>query len=220
MDAISDMIEKYEFYGIRVLDGHLIPAHWELTFNFQAINDGTEKSVQESIISYHKIKFWLESVLSDVIISNHNDELGENLYYSSSNSAIVCPSTPTDSQLVQLIHAKLNSIGFSASIIDDVSLNASDSTATYVYSSAGEYTINKDYIKDRYHKEPWWLRNSYDAYDVTCHDVEQDEELQNYIKSEDPLSALEKQLRNELKGADQSAKIIKMPTNKWTPKIV
>lgn len=221
--SISAMIEKHNFSGMRILGTHIYSVKWKLEFMLQTFNDGSPEQVNESVIGYHKIKFWLDSVLDDVIFTQFDDELGLNLTYSADNVSVHLPSIPVDSHIAQILHAKLNAICGDHCSIGEVSLSASDTTATHIFDTAGKYTLpGADYMDDNINSSPWWERPCFETADFTKTEVQEDEELSEYLACEDPLVLLEKKLRSEMSEPEQDAEpatIIKM-TKKWTPKLV
>lgn len=221
--TLAAMIEKHTFSGMRVLGSHIFSVKWKLEFMLHTFNDGSTAQINESVIGYHKIKFWLDSVLDDVIFTQFDDDLGINLTYSADNVSIQLPSVPVDSHIVQILHSKLNAICGEYCSIGEVSLSASDTTATHIFDTAGKYTLpGAEYLEDNANHTPWWTRSCYETADFTVSEIAQDEELRDYLDGNDPLVLLEQKLRSEM--ADQetetaTATIIKMP-KKWTPKLV
>ena len=168
----------------------------------------------------------MENVLVDVLVAQLDNELGVNLCYFTENPTLLTPYAPSDNHLIQLIHSKLSVLAGEHLAISTMTLETTDSnslcvfnTETLLYNLPGI----SDMEGDLYHSEPWWRRPSFQYSDYTKDEVKGDEELQEYLQSDDPLDIFEREfieMYNEVTDKKPTeAQTIKMP-KKWSPKIV
>ena len=215
-----------DFSGNRVSGQMLMPTNWRLTFEMVPTEASEEGVVNRGEIAYEKLKFWIDYVLDGIIVASQDSELAGQLSYITENPVVMTPMAPSDSHLLQLLHAK-----FRAIVGDDLHIqlmtltNMATGTVCKFNTDEQMYALPEgdDYMEDLHFDTPWWHRKTMDFADFTNEEVAMDKDIQEYISHEDPLVEFERELlRSYSEVTDRkprSAEIIKMP-KKWTPKIV
>lgn len=225
-EEVSCVEETHRFSGTRVDANSLIPVNWTFTCEFIPTLAAEEGKVNKSVLTFEKVKFWIENVLCEVIVSIQDSDIGVYLAYNTDNPTILTPYATTDNHLLQLIHAKLTAIAGNELHIGLATLTNDEATTVCKYSTsinAHNLPSGDDYIEGMYHSEPWWRRPSFDFADYTANEVEGDEDLRAFLESEDPMNTFElnvMQMYNDNTDLKpDTAEIIKMP-KKWKPKII
>jgi hypothetical protein len=162
------MTLSYEFTGIRVQDGYLMPVDWEISVNL-IVSAKSTKSKEDienrASIMYQKLNFWLDTNLPSVVMVDVSSE--DDLYIAnlSSNIMLYCPGTPTDDLVIRLIHSKLSVLSGKDIEIGEIRLKASDTSIQYTFDCIeGDYELPASTVE--YYtegtcrdKDPWWTRN-------------------------------------------------------------
>jgi hypothetical protein len=217
---------NFSFPGVRIVGDMVTPTTWKLSAKVAAIIETNDPSVsieqvqERSSRAFQKIYFWFESYLPCVIVSSIDNEAGTALAAYSSNTMMHCPGEPTDDILVQLFHAKLSAIAGDDLNIDEVELEASDMSCSYVFS--GPYFIPKT-VKEfvdmpSLHRKPWWHRADGFAFEFLKPKDCKDKLSDIYADVIDPLESFEEQLEEATVPVEAATEIIK--TEKWKPKTV
>lgn len=226
--ACIEMTRK--FSGIRIVDGEygnsFVPTSWVLTYEITPTEPSEEGIINKGEIAYEKIKFWMDYILDNVILSRQDNEVAINLSYTANNSVVLTPYYPSDSHMVQLLHAKFQSIAGNDLDIGLITLQNLDSNTRCKFSTYDDnYSLPEgdDYMENMYYDTPWWFRNTMDFADFTQEDIDNDPELAEFVHGEDPLVEFERELLKSYSEHSnrepKTAEIIKMP-KKWSPKIV
>lgn len=227
----NHMTMEYDFTGVRILSGCLIPVDWHISVDLAAY-EKKGKSVEENefdaTLAYQKVFFWLETNLPNTVMVDVSEE--DDLYIAnlSANIMFYCPSEPHDDLIAQLLHSKIATLAGDSLLLGAVRIKASDVTVQYTFdaSDAGYnlpvetaeyYTSSK--VRDEL---PWWMRPDGFSFEfVRPDDTElSDEEL--YKDVVDPLDGFEnamKEMTDRFMGATREpARIVQV--EKWKPKKV
>jgi hypothetical protein len=227
----SYMTLVYEFTGIRMQDGYMMPVDWTLGVSL-IISEKKGKSRDELELKaskvYHKIYFWLDTNLPNIIAVDVNSEEDLLIANLSSNIMMYCPDSPTDNLIIELLHAKMTALAGDDLIIGGIKLQASDSNLEYIFdTSDGTYsmpeTTEEYYTEGKARDEtPWWFRDDGFCFEfIRPDDIElTDEELFKDIT--DPLDEFYRRLEESI---DETTGTIKEPARivqveKWKPKKV
>lgn len=217
------MSMEYNFSGIRILSGNLIPVDWHLSVDIVALDkkgQSTEESEFNATVSYQRLYFWLETNLPHVVVvdvSNRDDLYLANL---SSNIMLYSYDDPYDDNIAQLLHAKLTSLADGDLRIGEIRLKGSDVSIQYSFHPDGGYdlpmTTDEYYTEgETIHSIPWWGRN-----DGFCSEfVKLDENSANIV---DPMIEFDKFIKD---AAENSVGIVREPARivkveKWQPRKV
>lgn len=228
-DIKSFMTLNYKFQGIRILDDALIPTSWTLRANLVAAGYGKDREtldlVQESgSIAYQKAYFWIDLMLPGIILTNVRNKFGLTIATSSSNTMMYCPSDPTDDLIIQLIHAKLTAITNQSLHIGEITLEGTDSSASYTFSLPKTgYTLPetvKEYVDlPSLHRKPWWHRDDGFCFEFLKQRSNKEKIADIYGDVCDPLKEFEEALMVTSTGVGREpAEIIQV--ERWKPKKV
>jgi len=225
----NHMTLEYDFTGMRLLSGSLVPVDWNLSINLVAV-DKKGKSREDieyrATIAYQKVFFWLDTNLPNIIavdVGNEDDLYLANL---SSNIMLYCPSEPYDDIIIRLLHSKLSVLVEGNLVVGEMKLKGSDMSVQHSYDCAdGEYDLPSSteeyYTEGKARDEiPWWVRNDGFCFELVRPDdtTVTDEEL--YKDIIDPLEEFDKIVRDE---TDKHIGIVREPARivqveKWRPK--
>jgi len=226
----NHMSMEYDFTGIRILNGSLIPVDWHISIDLVAMDKKGKLSVEDleynATIIYQKLFFWLDTNLPNVVAVDVNNQ--EDLYIAnlSSNIMLYCPAPPYDDVIVQLLHSKLSALADNILLVGDIRIKASDMTVCYSYdipengynlptTTAEYYTESK--TRD---EKPWWMRKDGFSFEFVRPDNTDitDEELYGDIV--DPLTEFDRFIEDATAentiGAKEPARIVQV--EKWKPK--
>lgn len=164
----SHMTLTYDFTGIRILDGSLIPVDWSLSVDLVATGKPgktREELEYNASVAYQKIYFWLDTNLPNIIVvdaGNVDDLYIANL---SSNIMLYCPDMPSDDMIIQLLHSKIVALANGNLIVGEIHIKGSDTTLQYTFDcSDGNYELPEsveDYYTEGKTRDtyPWWDRD-------------------------------------------------------------
>ena len=226
----NHMSLEYDFAGIRLLNGSLVPVDWHISADLVAMDKKGKLSVEEleynATVAYQKLFFWLDTNLPNIVIVDVNSP--EDLYIAnlSANIMMYCPTAPYDDVIVQLLHSKLSVLADNSLYVGDLRIKASDMTVRYTYSLADTgYSMPK--TTEEYYPEgktrdaiPWWSRNDGFSFEfVKPEETElSDEELYGDII--DPMTEFYKIIADATEentlGTKEPARIVQV--EKWKPK--
>ena len=228
----NHMSMEYDFTGIRLLNGSLIPVDWHVSIDLVAIEKkGKHYSKSETeyhaSITYQKLFFWLDTNLPGTIILDVGNEADLYIANLSANIMMYCPEMPYDDVIVQLLHSKLTALADGHLFVGEVRIKASDMTVQYSYSVDDDGYNMPDTTKAYYTEGttrdsiPWWARNDGFSFEfVKPDDTDMsDEELFKDII--DPLEEFYKIVEDAKSGTTigaEPARIVQV--EKWKPKKV
>lgn len=163
----NHMTLEYDFSGIRLMSGNLIPVDWHLSIDLVAV-DKKGKSIDEAeyqaTVAYQKLFFWLDTNLPNIIMVDVTNE--DDLYIANlaSNIMMYCPAEPFDDTISQLLHSKLSTLADNNMVVGELRIRASDMSVRYTYDcpdtgydlpmSTAEY-YTEGTARD---VDPWWAR--------------------------------------------------------------
>lgn len=227
----SHMSMEYDFTGIRLLSGSLIPVDWHLSIDLVAI-DKKGKSKEESeyaaTIAYQKLFFWLETNLPGIIAVDVNDE--DDLYIAnlSSNIMLYCPAEPYDDVIVQLLHAKLSTLAEANLVVGEIRIKGSDMTVQYCYDVSDIGYLLPETTEEYYTEgtardvDAWWFRNDGFSFEFIKPPetlLSDDELYKDIIDPLDEFNNLIQEVAERNIGAvREPARIVQV--EKWKPKKV
>lgn len=224
----AHLVEEHDFTAIIVENGVLAPVNFRLSYSWVARTDDPRRDELKIFVANHKIKFWVESVLDDIIIADSCDTNALTVASVIDNMVMLTPGQPITSLLVELLYSKLYSILEPIGVLLQASLKSYDSgqTANFI-GEKNYYVADSEYLEDIYHNKPWWQRASYECMDFTQEEIAIDESARAYIESQDQLELFEHELIRKYKEEtakntgkkSHEAKIIKLP-KKWKPKVI
>ncbi len=221
---------EYNFTGIRIIEGNLVPVDWHLSIDLVAVDKkGRSQDIAElnATISYQKLFFWLEANLPNIVVvdvSNEDDLYLANL---SSNIMMYCPAEPYDDVIVQLLHSKLTTLAEDNIIVGEMRIKGSDMSVQYTFDADGDYDLpnsTEDYYTEGKARDelPWWSRNDGFSFEFIrpTDTTMSDEEL--YKDIIDPLDEFNKTIQEisdrNLGHMREPARIVQI--EKWKPKKV
>ena len=224
------MSMEYDFTGIRILEGTLIPVDWHISVDLVAMDKKGKLREAEinATTAYQKLFFWLETNLPGIIavdVTNEDDLYIANL---SSNIMLYSPTEPYDDIIVQLLHAKLTKLANNDLLVGEIRIKGSDMSVQYSYD-VGEQGYNLPVTTEEYYTEgaardvePWWFRNDGFSFEFIKPEdtLLSDEEL--YKDIVDPLDEFNKIMQeltdNAIGTVREPARIVQV--EKWKPKKV
>lgn len=228
----SHMSMEYDFSGIRLLEGSLVPVDWHISIDLVALDKKGSKSHDEAELNanmaYQRLYFWLEANLPNIVavdVSNQDDLYIANLV---SNIMLYCPAEPFDDVIAQLLHCKLSALADGHLLVGELRIKASDMTVQYSFEP-GEFGYNLPETTEEYYTEsktkdaePWWLRNDGFSFEFVRPDDLEIPEEEFYKEIIDPLVEFEKVIQDM---ADRAIGVTKEPARivqveKWKPKKV
>jgi len=193
--------ETHKYLVTYIHESTIYPEVLNIKYECRVNHLHKESTPRDILVAIQKIKFWLDNVMANGIITAIDDVFGINLLYSSNNPGLVTPSVPGNMSLVQIIHSKLNAIASPHCVVSYVTLSSAEETTEYVYDEniQSQYSLpDKTYLEDIYHDIPWWERNDFSSMDYTNEEVKQNEDLLESLSSNDALKEFESQLRAAL----------------------
>lgn len=229
----NHMSMEYDFAGIRILSGALIPVDWHLSIDLVALDKKGKSTIEETeynaSLTYQKLFFWLETNLPNVImvdVSNDEDLYIANL---SANIMLYSPIMPYDDVIVQLLHSKLTVLAEGHLLVGEIRIKASDMSVQYSFSPdetgySMPSTTEEYYIEGKTRDEkPWWLRNDGFSFEFVRPDETDitDEEL--YKDIVDPMTEFYRIIEDAT--SEQTIGTVREPAQivkveKWKPKKV
>lgn len=228
----SHMSMEYDFSGIRILEGSLIPVDWHISVDLVALDKKGGKSLEESEvnanIAYQKLYFWLETNLPNVVmvdVSNQNDLYIANL---SSNIMMYCPEEPFDDIIVRLLHCKLSVLADNNLLVGEIRIKSTDMTVQYSFEP-NDLGYNLAETTEEYYTEtktkdvePWWLRNDGFCFEFVRPDDMSVSDEEFYKDIIDPLTefsvAIQEMSDKTIGAVREPARIVQV--EKWKPKKV
>lgn len=228
----SHMSMEYDFSGIRILEGSLVPVDWHLSVDLVAIDKKGNKSFEDAElnanIAYQKLYFWLETNLPNIVMVNVSDETDLYIANLSSNIMMYCPEEPFDDVIAQLLHCKLSALADGNLLVGEIRIKGSDMTVKYSFEP-GEDGYNLAATTEEYYTEgktrdtePWWLRNDGFCFEFVRPDDIKVSDEEFYKGIVDPLTEFDKVIQEM---ADREIGVTKEPARivqveKWKPKKV
>jgi hypothetical protein len=227
----SHMTLEYDFTGVRIRDGYLVPVDWKL--NVDLVATGKKGKAREIVecdasLTYQKIFFWLDTNLPNIVVVNVQNENDLYIANLSTNIMMYCPDIPGDDMLIQLLHSKISALAFPNLMVGELHLKGSDTALQYTYDcSEGSYvlpTTTEEYYTEgtTRDKTPWWLRDDGFCFEFVRPEDNKltDEELFKDIM--DPMDEF-RRLVDEMSETpisilSEPAKIVQV--EKWKPKKV
>ena len=225
----NHMSMEFEFSGIRLLEGSLIPVEWEISVDLVAIEKNKklkEDAEKNASIAYQRLFFWLETNLPGIIVVDVGNS--EDLYIAnlSTNVMMYCPGIPYNDTIAQLLHSKLTKISDNKIIIGEIRVRSSDMSAVYSYNVGDDgYDLpdtTQYYTEGKMRDEvPWWRRNDGFSFDFILPDELSTpvEDLFNDIV--DPLNEFDKLVNesfDKFGAVKEPARIVQV--DKWKPRKV
>jgi hypothetical protein len=224
------MTLMYNFAGTRIFNSTLIPVNWELKIKLVALgkkNMPPEKQEELANTAYKRIYFWLDTNLPNIIMVNSENDDDMLIANIASNMMMYIPGEPSDDLIIQLLHAKLNSIANDNMYIGEIELKGSDTTAAFSFECSDKeydlpHTISEYVNGTSYFEIPWWFRNDGHCYEFIKNSDENFTFEELYGKITDPMEEFDKAVSNidlYLEPIEKEpAKIIKI--EKWVPRKV
>jgi hypothetical protein len=224
----NHMSMEYDFTGIRILSGSLIPVDWHISIDMVAIGKKgkpTEDAEYTATVAYQKLFFWLETNLPGIVavdVSNEDDLYLANL---SSNIMLYCPAEPYDDIIVQLLHSKFTALADGSLLIGEVRVKGSDMSVQYSFEPDGGYAL-PDKTANYYlegvarDKEPWWMRNdgfSFEFIRPEDSEISDDELFKDIVDPLDEFNRVISEMDSTL-DMREPARIVQI--EKWKPKKV
>lgn len=227
----SYMALIYDFSGIRIQDGSLIPVDWKIEISL-IVTDRKGKTSEEleylAGITYQKLHFWLDTNMPHIVMVDVNKE--DDLYIAnlSSNVMMYCPGNPSDDLIVQLLHSKLSILAGDNLMIGEIKIRGNDTSLQFIFDSPDKKYLmpetTGEYFKEGKARDelPWWSRD-----DGFCFEFIRPEEIEiseeEYFQDiVDPMSEFEKimaDVANHQCGlSKEPARIVQV--EKWKPKTV
>lgn len=229
----SHMNMEYNFTGIRIQEGSLIPVDWALSIELiaQDKKGKTKKDIEyEAGITYQKIFFWLEANMHNIVVVDTSKEDDMYIANLSSNIMMYCPGNPGDDMLIQLLHAKLTSLSSAELMVGEITLKGTDTSIQYTFDCEdGNYNLPllvPEYFTDgeTLDETPWWTRDDGFCFEFLKPDnLDISEEEKEMLRTRiDPMDEFYRVI-GELK--DTNFGIVKEPARivqveKWKPKKV
>ncbi len=229
----NHMTMIYNFTGIRLIEGSLVPVDWVLSIDLVALDKNKNKSTPEELeynatVTYQKLFFWLDTNLPNVIIVDVNNDGDLYMANLSSNIMMYSPEIPYDDVIVQLIHAKLDTLADGHLFVGEIRIKASDMTVQYSFSY-GENGYSMPGTTAEYYTEgkardtiPWWFRDDGFSFEFIRPEETNltDEEL--YKDIIDPIvefyKIIEEETESTIGAPREPARIVQV--EKWKPKKV
>lgn len=227
----NHMSMEYDFTGIRVLGGSLIPVDWHVSIDLVALDKkgkSKEDAEYNATVAYQKLFFWMETNLPGIIAVDVSDE--DDLYLAnlSSNIMLYCPTEPYDDVIVQLLHSKFAALAEDSLLVGEVRVKGSDMSVQYSFEVDADGYNLPDTTAEYYtegtarDEKPWWARNDGFSFEFIkpLDTTITDEELFGDII--DPLDEFNKVMKEV---ADRNIGTFKEPARivqveKWKPKKV
>ncbi len=225
----NHMTLEYDFAGIRILNGSLVPVDWHLTVDLVALdkkNKNKEEAEYKATVAYQKLYFWLDTNLPNIVILDVNDE--DDLYIAnlSSNIMMYCPGEPYDDTIAELLHSKLSVLADGHLLVGEVQIKGSDMSVKYTFDTTdGEYSLPEttaDYYTEGITRDeaPWWARNDGFCFEFIRpedSEVPPDELFKDIVDPLDEFTRIIEEARN-VTAAREPAGIVQV--EKWKPKKV
>jgi hypothetical protein len=227
----NHMSLEYNFTGIRILSGCLIPVDWHVSVDLVALdrkNKLKDDAELNASITYQKLFFWMDTNLPGIVAVDVTDE--DDLYLAnlSSNIMMYCPAEPYDDVIARLLHSKLSALSEENLIVGEIRIKGSDMSVQYSYdvditgydlpSSTADY-YTEGAARD---SKPWWARNDGFSFEFIkpLDTGMSDEDLFKDIV--DPLDEFTKAMSevsdNNINAYKEPARIVQV--EKWKPKKV
>jgi hypothetical protein len=182
---------NHSFSGCRFINDMIVSTNWTLAFKVHAMEDINDDIVPSYVLD--RAQFWLETIMDQILVLDVSDEVALDVGEIVSNPVLYAPGQTTDEMIAILLHSKLSALLGSAYVVDTVTLNSSDSNATYTYSpqdsdnylpeTVMEYTGSKGV-----EKLPWWVRNDGWTYEFLLPDDARIDLDEFFSEVTDPLS--------------------------------
>lgn len=155
----------FKFNAVRIYGVSLHPTIFEISISCTVIEDARTPAVVESKSEegMQRLNFWMESILTDVVIVDVNSDLFTDLAGSVDNTVMYCPGPPTDHLLVELLHSKITSITAGMFDIHCVTIKSTDTHGieTSFRPIDGYELPGVGYIAEEVmHPVPWWQRDT------------------------------------------------------------
>lgn len=173
-DDVNVIIDfSHKIHVIRYLGDIMLPARLKLRAEVFASETAQEIDFD---ITFAKIKFWLEMVVSRAVIFSRTNLtamsmlVNENGQPRVSNPLMVTPYEPTDEHLAVLLQAKMAALSGGTIEFGGVRVAPEDGglVFTYVGSWRDDLPTMDDWfdVKPYYFELPWWRRDDASSVDV------------------------------------------------------
>lgn len=229
----NHMTLEYDFAGIRIIEGSLIPVDWRISVDIVAI-EKRGKTLQDTqnsaTMTYQRLFFWLDTNLPNILMVDAGNE--EDLFIAnlSSNIMLYCPGAPYDDIIAQVLHSKLTALANGNLLIGEIHVKGSDVSIKYSFDCPDKLydlpLLTADYYTEGTARDvsPWWTRNDGFSFEFMRPDdtLLSDEEL--YKDIIDPMVEFERYMADMMsEGTDithinEPARIVQ--PEKWKPKKV
>jgi hypothetical protein len=225
----NHMSMEYDFSGIRILSGSLIPVDWHISVDMVALDKkgkGKADAEYSANVAYQKLFFWLETNLPGIIavdVTNEDDLYIANL---SSNIMLYCPAEPYDDVIVQLLHSKMSVLATANLLIGEIRIKASDMSVQYSFEPS-DVGYNFPVTTEEYYTEgiardvkPWWLRDdgfSFEFIKPANLDISDEELFKDIVDPMDEFNKIIAEMDSNI-GTREPARIVQV--EKWKPKKV
>lgn len=162
----SSVTLPYEFNAIRVFNSEMHPTTFNLKICCTASHEAHRNQTQiheKSQEGMQRLNFWLETILSDVIIMDVSGPIFADIASVVDNTTMFCPGPPTDHMLVELLHSKISAITRGMFDIHALSLTSSDTSyveTTFRDVDGYELPSISYFPEDTLHPAPWWTRDT------------------------------------------------------------
>jgi hypothetical protein len=149
---------------IVAMDNGVMPNSYDISFT---VTMHTDKPHQQNMV-IERLKFFLDSMVSDTIMIEHNSSILEPLRGTlPENNIMVLPAPPYDTTVSEVLYVKAQSILDDCATIDVMTLSS------YLGQDIEYFADSDDDFSEYAHcswlpknQEPWWLRS-----DVTTSDL-------------------------------------------------
>jgi len=182
----SSVILPYEFSAVRVFGAELHPTTFKLKVCCTAAHEDKRTPAQiheKSQEGMQRINFWIDTILSDMIILDVSSPVFDNIVSVADNTSLFSPGPPTDHMLVELLHSKLVAITKGMFDIHAISLTSSDTdnVETSFRDVDGHHLPGIEYFgTETLHPTPWWTRDTIEVCEFARGTVVE-EELYNHF---------------------------------------
>lgn len=229
----NHMTLEYQFSGIRIHTGYMVPVDWSLSVMLIATDKKgkTKEEIENRAgITYQKLHYWLDTNLPNIVMVDVGDETDLYIANLSANIMMYCPGAAGDDMIIRLLHSKLTALAHPELVVAEISLKGSDSSLQYTYDCEdGNYSLpltTEEYYTEgkARNSEPWWTRNDGFCFefihpvDENGEDIVDESVFEGVIDPMDEFHKLFLEKTEDISIPKEPAKIVQV--EKWKPKKV
>lgn len=212
--------EEHEFILLRVVENTIVPTKAKLQYSFML---NSNQSIEDKIAYTKAVEFWVDTAVTDLVVVEATCEAGYTITTNIDNSCMVCPAYPSNTAIADLLFYKLTSILNGKGELITLTFKTDDSKHISIVESLTEQ-FTDNYIDDMYYPLPWWKRPTFECFDITNQEYNEDEDVREFVNSPDTLELFINHIKSQVKElssdtAQKEQKVIKM-LSKWRPKVV